>query len=79
MNYIIQAIMDDTLLQLIQKKWEFGKDRVNVFILVDSETVHSSMDRKYLRKFRNKRPDTKTLIYADSHSFRLCFYGCNNM
>jgi len=67
MNYIVQAMMDNTLLQLIQKKWESGKDRVNVFILVDSETAHSSIDRKYLRKLRKKRPNTKTLIFADGH------------
>jgi hypothetical protein len=67
MNYIVQVIMNDTLLQFIQECWKFGKDRVNVFILVDSETVHSSIDRKYLLKLRNKRPNTKTLIFANGH------------
>jgi hypothetical protein len=67
MNYIVQEIMNDTLLQLIQEYWEYGKGRVNVFILVDSETVHSSTDRKYLLKLTNKRPNTKTLIFANGH------------
>ena len=77
MNSIVQVIMNDTLLQLIQEYLEFGKDRVNVFKLVDSETVYSSMDRKYLLKLRNKRTNTKTLISADGH-FPDCA-GCDTM
>jgi len=73
MNYIIQVIIDDTLLQLIQEYWEFGKDRVNVFIHVDSETVHRSIDSKYLLKLRNRRPNTKTLVFSDGHFLDCAF------
>ena len=68
MNYIGQVILGDTLmLQFIQEYWEFGKDMLKVFTLVDSETVHSSTHRKYLLKLMNRRPYTKSLIFADGH------------
>ena len=54
-------------MNVIPERIIFVSRGITVFIFVDSETVQSSMDRKYLFKLRNKRTNTKTLIFADGY------------